>query len=91
MALSQSEGCIAFYSETTARVVHTVSCQMCTRATHNGCVGRGSASWSGCRNPLLALAMQAVRMECKSCPKVELKIFCVARLAGLLYTLLLGA
>ena len=25
------------------------------------------------------------------CPKVELKIFCITRLAGLLYTLLLGA
>ena len=45
----------------------------------------------GCRNPLLGLIMQAVCVECKCWPKVELKIFCVARLAGLLYTLLLGA
>ena len=35
LALSQSEGCIASYNETTARVVHMVSSEICARAAHN--------------------------------------------------------
>lgn len=53
------------------------------------------------QEPTVALPVQAVCVrvrrrvggcvECSGRPQVELKIFCVARLAGLLYTLLLGA
>jgi hypothetical protein len=38
-------------------------------------------------SPVCAVRVRGMQV----CPKVEFKIFCIARLAGLLYTLLLGA